>query len=53
VDIALPPQIIYPTPADIYPKKQVVKPNGRIPAEALGAHYWETAWMRAEFGSQG
>jgi mannosyltransferase OCH1-like enzyme len=53
VDIALPPQLIYPTPTNDYPRKQVVKPYGAIPAEALGAHYWETAWMRKEFGSQG
>ncbi|MFN7365406.1 MAG: glycosyltransferase family 32 protein [Alphaproteobacteria bacterium] len=53
VDIALPPQLIYPTPTNDYPRKQVVKPYGPIPAEALGAHYWETAWMRKEFGSQG
>ncbi len=52
-DIALPPMLIYPTPVNEYPRKQVVKPGDPIPAEAIGAHYWETAWMRAEFGSQG
>ena len=53
VDIAMPPMLIYPTPVDEYPKQQVVKPGEAIPAEAIGAHYWETAWMRAEFGSAG
>lgn len=53
VDIAMPPMLIYPTPVNEYPKKEVVKPNKTIPAEAVGAHYWETAWMRKEFGSKG
>ena len=53
VDIALPPQIIYPAAAAVYPKKQVVTPDGKIPATAFGAHYWNTAWMSKEFGSKG
>lgn len=53
VDIAMPPMIIYPTSINEYPNDQVVKPGKTIPAQAIGAHYWETAWMRAEFGSAG
>ena len=53
VDIVLPPQIIYPAAAAVYPKKQVVTPDGKIPATAFGAHYWNTAWMDPKFGSQG
>ncbi len=52
-DIVLPPQTIYPARADEYPKKQVVTPDGKIPAQAIGAHYWNTAWMDPKFGSQG
>lgn len=52
-DIAMPPMLIYPTPINQYPKQQVVKPGEAMPAESIGAHYWETAWMRAEFGSKG
>lgn len=52
-DIVLPPQTIYPARADEYPKKQVVTPDGKIPAQAIGAHYWNTAWMDPQFGSQG
>lgn len=52
-DIALPPMLIYPTLVNKYPYKDVVKPNGPAPAECIGGHYWETAWMRSEFGSQG
>jgi len=53
VDIVLPPQTIYPATADVYPKKQVVVPNGKMPTQAIGAHYWNTAWMDPQFGSQG
>lgn len=53
VDIAMPPMLIYPTSVDAYPCNQVVKPNEAIPSQAIGAHYWETAWMKAEFGSKG
>jgi glycosyl transferase-like sugar-binding protein len=51
-DIAFPPCYIYPFHGD-YPNNKIVKPYGPIPNEAFGAHYWETAWMRAEFGSEG
>ena len=52
-DIVLPPQTIYPAISDEYPKKQVVRPDGKIPAQAVGAHYWNTAWMDPRFGSKG
>lgn len=53
VDIVLPPQMIYPAASNDYPKKEVVVPNGKIPAQAFGAHYWNTAWMDPQFGSNG
>lgn len=52
-DIVLPPMLIYPTVVNKYPYKDVVKPNTSVAAESIGGHYWETAWMKAEFGSQG
>ena len=52
-DIALPPMLIYPTLFNRYPEQYVVTPDSPIPAESIGAHYWETAWMREEFGSKG
>ena len=52
-DIVLPPMLIYPTPVNEYPRKQVIKPNEPKPAESICGHYWETAWMRKEFGSEG
>jgi Glycosyltransferase sugar-binding region containing DXD motif len=52
-DIVLPPQTIYPAKSAEYPKKQVVTPDGQIPAQAIGAHYWNTAWMDPQFGSRG
>lgn len=52
-DIVLPPQTIYPAAKDIYPYKKVVVPNGKIPAQAIGAHYWNTAWMDPKFGGRG
>ncbi len=52
-DIVLPPQMLYPAQSDTYPSKQVVVPRGKIPASALGAHYWNTAWMDPQFGSKG
>lgn len=52
-DIVIPPMMIYPTPVNEYPRKQVIKPNDPKPAESICGHYWETTWMRAEFGSKG
>ena len=52
-DIVLPPQTIYPAQANPYPQKQPVTPDGKIPAQAIGAHYWNTAWMDPQFGSEG
>lgn len=53
VDIIMPPQIMYPATDNVYPKKQVVTPEGKKPASAFGAHYWRTAWMDPAFGSNG
>ncbi len=52
-DIVLPPLLIYPAQTDEYPKKQVITPDGKKPAKAIGGHYWRTAWMDPGFGSEG
>lgn len=53
-DIVFPSNILYPTERNLpLPNHVVVKPNGAAPQECFGGHYWETAWMRAEFGSGG
>ncbi|HXF90967.1 MAG TPA: glycosyltransferase [Candidatus Nitrosotenuis sp.] len=53
-DMVFPSNILYPVGKDApLPNKDVLKPNQPAPAECFGAHYWETAWMRAEFGSGG
>ena len=51
IDIAAPPMLLYPALFDTYPQKRVVTPVSPMPIWSLGAHYWDTAWMR--FGSKG
>lgn len=45
VDIILPPQLIYPAMADLYPMREVAIPDGRFPPQTIGAHYWNNAWV--------
>lgn len=45
VDIVLPPQLIYPALADVYPMLEVAVPDGRFPPQTIGAHYWNNAWV--------
>lgn len=52
-DIAFPPHIVYPAMTEDYPKKQVITPDSKKPAKAIGGHYWRTAWMDPAFGSNG
>lgn len=53
VDIVFPPKMLYPTPIDDYPQKEIVKDGDALPEESLGEHFWETAWNRPVFGSNG
>lgn len=53
VDIIFPPKMLYPTPVNDYPQKVVVKDGDPLPEESLGKHFWETAWNRPTFGSNG
>lgn len=53
VDIIFPPKFLYPTKVDSYPQKEIVKPDDPIPAESLGAHFWETSWFNVIFNSEG
>ncbi|MGN6670286.1 MAG: hypothetical protein ACTHJ4_01940 [Candidatus Nucleicultricaceae bacterium] len=53
VDIVFPPKMLYPTPVDDYPQKEVVKDGDPLSDESLGEHFWETAWNRLVFGSNG
>lgn len=52
-DIVFPPHVVYPALTEDYPKKQVITPDGKKPAKAIGGHYWRTAWMDPAFGSKG
>lgn len=52
-DIIFPPKMLYPTPVESYPQKEVVKDGSPLPAESLGEHFWETAWNNKTFGSTG
>jgi hypothetical protein len=51
VDAVMPPDVFYPTVHNYYPHQEVVKPGDPLPIYSVGAHYWETSWMR--FGSKG
>ena len=53
IDIALPPMILFPSQLNTYPCKTIVTPEDPVPAESIGAHYWETSWMNPELGSKG
>ena len=53
IDIALPHMVIFPSIYRSYPCKPVVVPKSSIPAEAIGAHYWETSWLNKDLGSSG
>lgn len=52
-DIIFPPKMLYPTPIQSYPQKEVVKDGSPLPVESLGEHFWETAWNNKTFGSVG
>ncbi len=49
IDIVLPPQSLYPTTDGFCPTKEIVVPDGRLPAQCIGAHYWDNAWTDPRF----
>lgn len=53
-DVAFPPALLYPSVIpQVYPQKDVLKPNDPVHPEALGVHFWETSWASKDFGSEG